>query len=232
MSDQQNVNFLPEDYVEKRAAHRAAIVFIGLFLAVMGGIVTAYFLTERERSTVQTQLERVNQELDRKGKELAEYKEMQKEKESMYAKAEVTAQLMERVHRSTLLTGIVKCLPSNTQLTLLELKTKDAPNVPRAQTKLEDARKQLEGAAAAEPPAPQAEVTIDVTGLAPSHEHVAMFIDKLGKFNLVQDAKPLFSEEFKRENEVLRRFKVTMKLNPDADTRVSDARSTKTDASR
>ncbi len=40
------MNFLPEDYVEKRQAARAAVVFIGLLLVVVGGIVGAYMYTQ------------------------------------------------------------------------------------------------------------------------------------------------------------------------------------------
>ena len=41
-----NMNFLPEDYVEKRQATRAAVVFIGLLLIVVGGIVGAWIFTQ------------------------------------------------------------------------------------------------------------------------------------------------------------------------------------------
>jgi len=41
-----SMNFLPEDYVEKRQAARSAVVFIGLLLAVVGGIVARYLYTQ------------------------------------------------------------------------------------------------------------------------------------------------------------------------------------------
>lgn len=216
MGTGQDMNFLPEDYIEKRAAHRHAVIFIGLFLAVMGGIVAAYFLTERERSGVLLDLDKVNQELDRKGRELAEYKQMRAEKEAMHTKVELTAQLMERVWRSVLLTELHRALGTDTKLTQLQLQTKEVQIVRPMPRPGEDPKK-----LAAEMPRPQPEVNIELMGLAPSHEHVAVFLDRLGKLDLVKDAKPVFSEEYKHDGDVTRRFKVTMRVNPEADTRLS-----------
>jgi hypothetical protein len=134
----------------------------------------------------------------------------------MQTKVDLMAQLMERVKRSELLSKLHTALGKDTKLTLLDLKTKEVPVV--RSSKLEDAR-----AAITEPMRlPPTETTIEVMGLAPSHEHVAAFLAALGKIDLVEGAQPIFSEEYKVDNQVYRRFKVAMKINPNADTRFSD----------
>jgi hypothetical protein len=55
-----SMNFLPEDYVEKRQASRAAVVFIGLLLLVVGGLVGAYLFTQRSMKAIFEQRDKVN----------------------------------------------------------------------------------------------------------------------------------------------------------------------------
>ena len=70
-----------------------------------------------------------------------------------------------------------------------------------------------------QPPPPSTEVAVDLVGLAPTDGQVAAFISELGKSPLLTDVNLVYSEEFKNNDEVLRRFRVEMKINPDADIR-------------
>src|SRR5881394_3476738 len=98
-----SMNFLPDDYVEKRQAARAAVVFIGLLLVVVGGIVGAYMYTQWQIKTVFDEHDRVNAQFEDASKKIEEAKELEKQKARMVAKAEITTTLMERVRRSALL---------------------------------------------------------------------------------------------------------------------------------
>jgi len=55
-----SMNFLPEDYVEKRQAARAAVVFIGLLLLVVTGVVGAYLYTKWSMKGIFQQRDSVN----------------------------------------------------------------------------------------------------------------------------------------------------------------------------
>jgi Tfp pilus assembly protein PilN len=217
---QNAVDFLPEDYVEKRAAHRSAILFIGLFIAVMAGIVAAYLIPERRRLEVMAERNQVNHDFEEAGRQLAQLQEMDHEKQTMIGKAEVTAYLLEKVPRSVLLAEFTRMLPKGASLLTVELRSKDLPQT-HTQTKLDDAKAQQDkanGTAESAPP-PEREVTITITGMAPSDGHVAAFIAALSKNPLLCDVNLLFSEEYKFNETTLRRFKVEMKVNPDADVR-------------
>jgi Tfp pilus assembly protein PilN len=211
--NQQNVNFLPEDYVEKRSAQRSAILVVGLFVLELVGIVGGYwYLRQRPMNDVRTESTNLDQEQERKSKQLADYKEMTAQERAMQTKVELMAQLMERVNRSVLLRKLHAAVGDPSRFTQIDLKTKEIMTF--GKSKVDEAKGQMEAARL-----PSTETTIDVTGLSPSHEQVAGFLDRLAKIELFEGVQPVFSEEFKLEDKVYRRFKVTMKISPSADTR-------------
>lgn len=213
------VNFLPEDYVEKRVSSRWTFICIGLTAAVMCVVLGTFFMLLRTRIAAQDTLDQVNQQYDDAGKKLAELQTLEHEKQTMMAKAEVTAVLLERVPRSVLLAELTRLMPKGVSLISLDLKTREVAPPPRANP-MDEARKQADGKPEDQSPRPpEREVTLELVGMAPSDGHVAAFISQLGKSNLLDDVNLIYSEEFKNNDEMLRRFRVEMKINPRADIR-------------
>jgi len=108
-----SMNFLPEDYVEKRQASRAAVVFIGLLLLVVGGLVGAYLFTQHHMKAVFEQRDRVNAAYEDAAKQIAAAEALEKQEEEMVRKAEITTTLMERVERSVLLKELATLSPKD-----------------------------------------------------------------------------------------------------------------------
>jgi Tfp pilus assembly protein PilN len=222
------VNFLPEDYVEKRVAGRWTFICIGLCIAVMCVVFGTFFMQMRTKAAAQEALDQVNHEYEEAGKRLAEMQTLEHEKQTMMVKAEVTAVLLERVPRSVLLAELTKLMPKGVSLISMELKTHEATEPHRA-NRLEAARRQMEGTPEnqAAPRAPDKEVSLELVGMSPSDGQVAAFISALGKSALLEDVNLVFSEEFANNNETLRRFRVDMRINPDADIRTTGNDTTK-----
>jgi Tfp pilus assembly protein PilN len=226
-----NVNFLPEDYVEKRQAARAAVVFIGLLLAVVGGIVGTFMYTQWNMKGIFQERDRVNAAFEDASKKIAEAEELEKQTERMIAKAEITTTLMEKVHRSQLLGELTKLHPAGVNFVSMELKTKtvDQPT-PRA-SDLDKARRAEQGMPIVKPAA--VDVTLNLMGTAPTDADVSQYMAALQKSPLLTGVTLLFSEEFKKNKEdvALRRFSFEMHVSPDADRRqspVADARPERT----
>ncbi len=214
------MNFLPEDYVEKRQAARAAVVFIGLLLVVVGGIVGAYLFTQLRNKGVFDERDRVVAQYDEASKKIAEAQELQKQKELMVQKAEIATQLMERVRRSMLLGELAKLLPTGVTFVSLDMKSHELQGPPPTQSDLDKAKQ----AASGQPPeykAPAVDVTINLVGTAPTDSEVAAYMSALQKSTLLTGVSLLFSEEFRKskDEKSVRKFSVEMHLNPNADLR-------------
>jgi len=221
------MNFLPEDYVEKRQATRAAAVFIGLLIVVIGGICGAWFYTQWQANRTFDNLDKVRTEYEQANSDLAEMQRLHQEKDRMMNKAEITTTLMERVRRSDLLKELTTQQPKGVSLLTLELKSKEIQVTPRGtpMSDLEKSKLHQEGKSQEDIRVPQWEVGLELMGLAATDGQVAQYIAALGKSSLLKDVNLLFSEEYKKpgtdgaSGEVVRRFRVEMKVNPLADLR-------------
>lgn len=208
----QNPDFLPEDYTQRREQHRSAILFIGLFIAVMGGIIAAYVVSSGGPRRANAALEVARQQFNEAGKRLDVMKELNGKKQEMMSKAEVSAMLLERVPRSRLLKEFSELMPKGVSLLNLELRSHEAPNKPAVKNDTEDPNKPTEPQRP-----PEQIVTITIMGVAPTDDQVANFMKALVHSPMLQDVNLLFSEEFKTKDDMVRKFKVEMRISEEAD---------------
>jgi Tfp pilus assembly protein PilN len=210
------MNFLPEDYVEKRQANRAAWVFIGLLLAVVGGIVGAYLYTQWKMRDVFAERDRVGAAYDDASKKIAQAQELEQQKERLIQKADTITALMEKVKRSTLLAELTRSRPSGVNFVGMELKSKEVLPPVKTAAELEKAKTQP-----AEVKLPSVDVSVTLTGTAPTDADVAAYMTALQKSPLLAGVALTYSEEFKKtkDDPAMRRFNVEMHINPNADLR-------------
>ena len=237
MSNQENMNFLPENYAEKRQATKTAIIFIGLLLIVIGGIIGAWLFTLYKNKHIFDDYVRVNTEFENASRKIAEFKAMDQERAKMIKKAEITTTLMERVRRFSLIEEITLMRPKGVSFVEINLKSTASDSGARPLTDIEKAQR-VHAGLSAEPQmtAQQYDVTVELTATAPTDGQVAEYIKALSKNPLLMDVNLDYSEEFKKaipasrkdkegktidevRYEILRKFHVKMKVNPAADLR-------------
>jgi Tfp pilus assembly protein PilN len=213
-----SLNFLPEDYVEKRQANRAAWVFIGLLLAVVGGIVGAYLYTQWRMHGVFAERERINVAYDDASKKIAQARELEKQKERLIQKADTITALMEKVKRSALLGELTRLRPNGVNFIAMELKSRELMPAAKTAAELERARAQH-----SEAKPPPVDVTVMLTGTAPTDADVAGYMTALQKSPLLSAVSLQYSEQYQKtkDDPVVRRFNVEMHVNADADLRGS-----------
>ena len=119
-----NTSFLPEDYVEKKTQRRTNLISISLFVIVMGFIIGAFVVTDRQRVEVAQLQQQVNKEFEEAAKRLEQLNDLQARKQEMIRKARITAMLIERLPRSLILADLINQMPTTLSLLELELQTK------------------------------------------------------------------------------------------------------------
>jgi Tfp pilus assembly protein PilN len=224
------MDFLPEDFIERRVQRRTNVICLGLFGVVLIGVVGAYGVTRTQLHVALQERERIASAYEDAARRLAQLDELQEQKKSLVRKARLTATLIEPVPRSNLLAALVNRLPeaaSMAELKLTSTKTgrrrnagSDSSALAKAQARAKSGKKGQPGAAGAFPePVDHYRVDLELVGLAPTDIQVAEYITKLARCSLLQSVDLVFSEERRVTEVAMRRFKIDMVLSPDADIR-------------
>src|SRR5690554_1039472 len=109
-------SFLPEDYVARKAETRASLISLALFGIVLGGVVAAFFVTNRQWLSVRREQELINTLYTQEARKIEQLKKLEAQKAEMLAKAEVTTALVEKVPRSVLLSELTTRMPESITL--------------------------------------------------------------------------------------------------------------------
>ncbi len=220
MAVKSQLNFLPEDYLERRRQQRTNILCLALFGIVMAGLTAAFLLKERREASAAEQRQEINHKMDAVAQQLAQFEEKQKRKERMIQKADVTASLLERRPRHYLLALLTDALPPGSGLLSIELSTKEdkpksgtpqAAGSARGGRTSRAAQSKAEADAKAEPP--KLIETLKVTGLAPNDKVVSQFIARLDGSPLFRRVDLIFSEEHAYQEQAVRRFMLQIELD-------------------
>src|SRR4051794_34091753 len=117
-----SMNFLPEDYVEKRQAARTAVICVGLLVVVVSGIVATWWYKEHfEAKAIYDYEAKVNQQFEDANKQMHEVLEVEPEKGKMKQQAGVPPMRREKVRRRSLLPELEKLRPKGVKLVAIEL---------------------------------------------------------------------------------------------------------------
>jgi len=224
----KQVDFLPEDYVERKAQQRTNIICLSLFLVVLAGVGGGFVVTENRQDRIDARTLQINKEMQQASENLRQLEVLEGKRQEMMQKATISASLMEPVPRSLLLATITNGLPAGVSLRAVTLTSKDSTGKAKAASTVRTDPRNKKAAALrsvgkkpgdAEQPAvePQRwETAIEVRGLAPTDLEVAELVRRLNASTLFRDVTPVFSEEEKVQEESLRHFKLMVLLNPEA----------------
>jgi Tfp pilus assembly protein PilN len=228
---EKQLSFLPEDYVERRIQRRTNIICLSLFGVVLTAVVAAYFVSSGERDAAIAEQKRLTAAFDEAAKRISELEQLQSSKTDLLRKARVTASLIEPVPRSNLLADLTNRMPASASFIELEMKSTKIvqPKVGVANTSLGAAQRaaaKANGAAGAngepqqpEPEAPEYRTSVTLIGMAPTDIQVAQYMASLARSPLLREVDLVYSEETKVDDVTMRRFRIDMQVDPDADVR-------------
>lgn len=212
------LSFLPDDYLERKAQRRANAICGVLFVCVMGGLGSAFTLTERATKAVDAEYAAVEAQYVAEAKRIQQVKEMRNKHKRMAHQAEMTSSLLERVPRSNILAELTNSLPAGVSLLDFHLESKPAVKLKEAPASAADAAKTAyeqkkaakakagggganEAALPAGPEPKKYDVTMKVTGIAQNDKLVARYMTKLQESPLFRDVNLLVTEEHELERE-------------------------------
>lgn len=222
MSAPNQLSFLPDDYLARKAQRRTNVICATLFVIVMVAIAAAFMLSDQATRDLVRHHDAVSTQYAEAAKRLDTVKQMQEKQRRMAHQAEVTASLLERVPRSYLLAEFTNSMPAGVSLLDLTLDARVRQTAaPVAKTPFEQKKAELEAKKKGPaPPVAQAklyDVGMKLTGVAQTDVQVAQFINKLSRSKLLSDVNLVIVDQFKLDDATeVRKFTLEMMLRAGA----------------
>jgi len=225
MSSPNELSFLPEDYLERKARRRANVLCGALSIIVMGTIGTAFAMSERSMRGLDAELAEVEQRYAQAANQIEAVKQMHSKQRQIVQHAELAAALVERVPRSNVLAEFTNALPAGVSLLDLSLEAKQKTAPAPVGTAFDRKATALAAQKVTAPEPPTYDVYIKLTGVADNDIQVAQFITKLNRSRLLKDVNLVITDTFNKDKSTdvsLRRFQLEMMINPVAEVRAED----------
>jgi hypothetical protein len=235
-SSPNQLSFLPDDYLERKAQRRTNAICAILFLVVMSAIGTTFSISERSTREIDRRYNAKLSEFTTEAKRIQQAEKMQEKQRTMARQAELSASLLEKVPRSFILADITNAMPRGVSLMDFSLDSKrkntPPPTAPGStafeQRKSQTAKEQQKKEAAAASPGDVKlfDVNMKLTGLAQTNVQVAQFINKLNGSKLLKDVNLVITDTFEKDGENLRKFVIDCTLDPKAEVQAEDGNKT------
>jgi Tfp pilus assembly protein PilN len=229
MASPNELSFLPDDYLERKAQRRTNAICAVLFLIVMVAIGSAFSFTERAVRSVEGEHAAVEKEFTEAAKRIELVQQLQDKQKRMAQQADLAASLLEKVPRSYILADVTNALPVGVSLLEVKLESKQRGNAPAAaastagktafERKRADKKEKADAAQAAANQPKLYDVAIRLSGVAQTDVQVAQFISRLNQSSVLMDVNLIVSEEHKadKSEDPLRKFELEARLNPTAE---------------
>ena len=212
------INFVPNDYVQQRQSSRANSLYLILLIAVLAGIAVTFSVLKMRQRSVQAELTSLNSRLNQAKEQIAKLEELKSKSNTRMKVMMMTATLIEPVPRSILLACLTNNLPVGVSLTALTMEEENKPKSARtspvksraADKKRAGYKKQAKESVADEVIQPEeADVKLEIQGLAPSDIEVASYIANLSGSVLLDQVQLVQSEECDVDGIKFREFRLT-----------------------
>jgi Tfp pilus assembly protein PilN len=232
MSGPNQLSFLPDDYLDRKARRRANVLCALGALVVLGVAVTVFWYTEKLSAAVEKRFTEVDKQYGDAAARIEKVNQMRSQQQQVVRRAELAASLVEKIPRSNVLAEFTNSLPQGLSLLNITMESREKAGASvGAMTAFEAKRAALEGRSVSAPVTAKVyDVFLKIEGVAATDVQVAQFISKLNRSPLFKDVNLVVSEEFKTQSaaavasgqrpqdaEMMRKFQIEMMLNPNAE---------------
>jgi Tfp pilus assembly protein PilN len=235
-----NINFVPDDYIQKKDSNRSNWMYLFLCLTMVGALAGTFGIIKMRQNAVNRQSQMIQQKLAKAQEDIVMFEQLQIKRKEMMQTALTAVGLLETAPRSVIVASLTNTLPEGTSLLKVEISekvsnkalairggtyAKASQNTPAATAasakKGTTATATSKAAQSTIQQAAQKQVStlIQIEGIAPSDKQVADFIANLDSCALFNEVDLVYTKEFKQdksENRSIRTFKLTTSLKKDA----------------
>lgn len=225
-----NINFVPDDYVQNNESRRTNLMYLVLFVIVMVSLGGTFVTIEMRQSALDAEEALVNDKLARAQEAILQFEQLQTRRKEMMKTALTTAELIESVPRSVVLASMTNDLPQGVSLLRLKLIQKEPKkdNSTRISNYQKAQAGQDEEISANISREKSLETHINIEGVAPSDRQVAAYIQSLNASSLLDNVALVESKEYKIEDTMFRRFKLSAMLSKEIHLSKDDMQKIKT----
>jgi Tfp pilus assembly protein PilN len=232
MSNIEHVNFLPEDYVQRKDRRRTLAAGASLTLAVAAALGLGILRISASLRSAERCHADVMRDYNEAAERFADVCRQHESQQKIIQQAATAAALVDSLPRSNVVAELTNCLPAGASLIDLTVESRPrAQPTPAIATAFDLKKSALKDRQAPEPMAlaegTAADVSVKITGLAETDVQVARYLSQLNGSPLFQDVSLLISESYAppgRKSAPLRRFQIQMTLKADAKLRPKSAR--------
>ncbi len=210
-----NINFVPDDYIQKRESCRANWFYLVLFLMLLGALGGTFGIIKVRQNSLKAKAQIVNQRMAKAQDAIKQLEQLQNKRKAMMKTALLTAELIEPVPRSVLLALLTNDLPTGVSLLRVKLEQNEPPAKavsPTSATKYQAAQN-----SSADSPLSREKLLLtklEIEGVAPSDIEVAAFIKNLDNSILLHKVGLVHSKEHEIDETKFRQFKLNAELKP------------------
>jgi len=214
----ENMSFLPEDYLEKKIVRRTNVIFISLFAVVLTAVLATDFVGRRQTTDISQEKATVASELEDKRRQFEQIEELKAKEDLMKRKANVTAALRDRVLRSSIFAELINHMPATLSLTDLSLETKATKRAAPSRTAIQRETLRQAATGQGEVSVTPTDVALVLEGVAPTDLEISEYIGSINAHPLFHGVALQFVEEKRVGEDVMRKFRIEMMLDPEFDS--------------
>jgi len=211
-------SFLPDEYGAAKGESKANFLAVLLFSVVMFGVVSAFLMTNRRWEAVKSEQRRVEALYADEAQKIEQLKALEKSREDMIRRLEITNILVEKVPRSVLLDEISRLAPEG--LTFMEIELDSKRLAAPVAAALTGNNKDTEVPAEPKLRAPKFEYNLSIIGVARSNSEIADYLTSLQGSALLRRVELEYIRSTIEQDTPMRKFKIGAVIPPDADASV------------
>lgn len=218
MQLQDDLSFMPDDYLSQKSIRRTNHLCSALLLAVLVALGGAFLWSRSGLLSLRAEHAQVTDAFNVEADRIKRLDELRKQHESILHRAQLADSLIEKLPRSAMMASLRSHLPEGAALVEFTLNSAEIV-VPRPATTSTASKKPKKPDPKTPPPPPEPKryrQFIKLTGVAYTDLQVAQFIGNLVRSDYFEEVSLIQSRPFKVGRDNVRRFEVEMRVRPDA----------------